>query len=143
MKIFFDEDNGHRLPRALRLVKMPAEAIESPYRTTIPEIRPGTKDRDWIPWAGDNGWLVFSQNYHMLQNHEEFELLLRHKVGIVFTKQGNYRTWEVLRIVVDRWDWLQQIDRHGERPFAFLIGLDRRPRQYDLSLGPMPFRRAP
>jgi len=55
----------------------------------------------------------------MLENHQEFELLTRHKAGIVFTKSGHYSNWQVLQIIVSRWEWLQRIDRHCERPFAF------------------------
>lgn len=85
-------------------------------------IKLGTLDKDWIPWAGDNGWLVFSQNYHLLENEDELKLLVKHRGGIVFTKSGQYTTGPLMQMIMRRWDWLVRTDRSSARPFAFRVG---------------------
>jgi hypothetical protein len=136
VKIYFDEDNGSGIPRALKLVRMPAAQIEYPRDSPNALQKLGTPDRIWIPWAGDTRYLVFSQNIHILENEEEFRLLVQHNVGIVFMNNGSELAWAVLRMIMVRWEWLQSVDNHESRPFVYIVGLTGRPVAYDLRQGP-------
>ena len=133
MKLFIDEDIGTRVPRALKLVRMPCENIV--YPSNSGPIRFGTKDIDWIPWVGQNGYLAFSRNHHILENEVEFDLVRQHGVGIVFVDRGDHPSWAILRMIMQRWEWLRLIDG-AQRPFAYLVGLTGRPEGYDLTRGP-------
>ena len=94
MKIFFDEDNGTGIPRALGLLRITDTEIHFASDKNHQIVKRGTPDSAWIPTAGENGWLVFSQNKHMLGNAAERMLLMQHNVGIVFSRTGTpTRTW--------------------------------------------------
>jgi hypothetical protein len=136
VKLYFDEDNGKGIPQSLKAVRAPADEIEYPRNSNHARQQLGTPDRIWLPWAGDNGYLVFSQNIHILENEDEFNLLVAHRVGIVFMKNGSERSWAVLRMILNRWEWLREIDAYEPRPFVFLVGLAGRPVRYELHQGP-------
>lgn len=139
MILFFDEDVGSRLPRAVALIRLPGATVEYPGRPYGP-LPLGAKDSEWLPRAGEGRWLVFSCNYHMLEVEAEFALIIQHKVGIVFAKSGSYQTWELMRMLIERWDWLRQLDDGEPRPFAYFAGLKGKPQRYDLAKGPLPPR---
>lgn len=137
MKVFIDEDCGTGIPKSLKLVKMPSDDIV--YPSNHPPIRFGTKDPEWLRWVGENRYLALSSNHKILENANEFPLILQYQVGIVFVDNGEYPTWACLRMFMNRWEWLQAIDR-TERPFVYLVGLAGKPVPYDLTKGLRPPR---
>lgn len=136
MRVFFDEDLGTGVPRALIAVRAPAEEIQYPA-VSHARVKKGTPDSQWIPWAGANGWLVVSQDLRMLATPVEFELLRDHRVGIVIITSGNLPAHTVLRLLLNRWDWLNQVDSHVQRPFAFLLSPAGRVSRHDFGTGPL------
>jgi len=134
VKLFFDEDNGTGIPRALSLIKPPEDTIFYPSDKNHQVVKRGTKDRDWIPIAGENGWLVFSQNKWMVNNEEERNLLIANRVGIVYLSTGGARAFPVMKMLLNRWNWLRELDADvTSRPFAHLITIQGSHRQIDLT----------
>lgn len=133
MNIFFDEDNGTGIPRALRLLRIPTTRIYFPTNEPGALISKGAKDVEWIPRVGREGWLVFSQNRAMLDNERELELLIQHRVGIVFLTNGNQRAHRVMRLLLNRWPWLEAVEAGANRPFAYLMTLSGRVTPVDLT----------
>jgi PIN like domain len=132
VKLFFDEDNGTGIPRALQLIRPSNDEVHYPSDKGHNLVRKGTKDRDWIPLAGRLGMLVFSQNKRMLENAEERRLLIEHRVGAVYLSNGNDRAFPVMRMLLNRWEWLVLVDSTVERPFAYLVTIGGRARKLDL-----------
>lgn len=144
MKLFLDEDMGTGIPKALKLVKMPCDSLVYPHAS--PPIRFGTSDTQWLEWVGDNGYLAISADRHILETPGEFDILVAHDVGIVFLDSGGYRSWQVLKWMINRWAWLDAIDRTETRPFAYITDLSGSSKLYDLSRGPRrprPYRSPP
>ena len=137
MKVFIDEDCGTGIPKSLRLVKVPKDDLVYPCNH-LP-IKFGTKDPVWLAWAGNNGYLVISNDRQILENPNEFTLITEHNLGIVFVDNGEYPVWKVLRMLLTRWEWFEEINR-AERPFVYLVGLTGKPVRYDLEKGPRPPR---
>jgi len=134
VNLFFDEDNGTGIPRALTLIKAPTDTIHFASNGYHQVVRRGTKDPDWIPVVGERGWLVFSQNKWMVNNEEERRLLIANKVGIVYLDTGNAPAFPVMRMLLNRWDWLRGLDAdHSARPFAYLISVGGKQRRLDLA----------
>lgn len=131
MKLFLDEDNGTGIPKALALVKMAHDEIYYASDKGHQFIKRGTKDRDWIPIAGEHGWLVFSQNKWMVNNEEERLLLVEHRVGVVYLDNGNDKSFLVMKLLLNKWDWLAARDTEI-RPFAHLMSLSGHSRPLDL-----------
>jgi hypothetical protein len=56
-------------------------------------------------------------------------LFIQHKVGAVFFTSGQERPREMLQTILNKWQWLEQIDAHVERPFAYLMTIAGRVRR--------------
>jgi hypothetical protein len=131
VKVFLDEDNGTGIPKALRLVRAPAAQIVFPESDAGSIIRKGTSDLEWLSWVGTNGFLAISQNIRLMDNPLERQHLLEVSAGVVFIGSGRQPAWKVLRLLLRRWEWLQQIDAHEPRPFAVRLDFAGRPWSYD------------
>jgi len=132
VKVFFDEDNGTGIPRALELVRPRGDNLLFPSNNPRSQVRKGTPDREWIPLVAELGCLVFSQNKLMLENDEERGLLIEHGVGAVYLNNGNENSFAVLRLLLNKWDWLRNVDATVPRPFAFLVSVAGTTRQLNL-----------
>ena len=127
MKLFFDEDMGTSVPKALRQAQAPCEDILFP-RPGGP-LRPGATDLDWLSYAGEHGYLAISANKHILDSDVERQALLDARAAVVFLASGQERVFTVFRLIVRRWDWLVELDRAESRPFAYLLTARGRVRQ--------------
>ncbi len=116
MTLFFDEDCGTGVARALSLVG---------YRTQFVGKsggpRKGTPDEEWLRIAGLAGWLVISCNKKILDTDAELEALIQNRVGCVFLSTGNETSRRLLYLMLRKMDWLERIDQEVERPFAFIL----------------------
>ena len=116
MKLFFDEDIGTGVPKALRSVGIKCDWIGKRQR---PATRKGTPDEVWIPHAGRRGLLVFSCNKNILESEAQRELWIEHKVGGVFLTTGQEKKADVLLLILRRMMWLEDIHVNTPRPFAY------------------------
>lgn len=137
MNLYIDEDLGKAVPQSLRSVRPPDTRFEFPRNSTYAKWPLGTPDRDWLPWAGDAGYTVISQNYHILRNPDEFQLIVDHGVRIIFVGGAEGGAWEVLRVILNRWEWIRAVDTDS-KPSAWYLPLRGRPQPYDLGRGPDP-----
>jgi hypothetical protein len=78
----------------------------------------GKPDVQWLADAGRLGWLVFSSNKKMLQVPSERATIIRERVGIVFLTNGEEYLATQLRLLLVKWEWLENLDRLMPRPFA-------------------------
>ena len=129
MKLFFDEDTGVKVPKALRLVGFSVSWVGSRSGAGVGK---GTQDEDWIPVVGRKNWLLFSCNKGILQAEAQKNLLISHKVGAVFLTTGQERSPDILYLILRKRKWLEKIDAEVERPFAFMITITGRIKQIDL-----------
>ena len=111
MILLCDEDVGTGVPRALALVNYAAPAL---YDCGLS----GTPDVDWLKVAGTGGLLVFSRNKRMLKVPQERATIIAENVGIVFLTSGEESPARMLRLLLNRWDVLDFLDRKEPRPFA-------------------------
>ena len=79
------------------------------------------KTRSGFPLVGERRWLAFSSNLAILSSQAQRDLLIANDVGAVFLTTGKEHSHDVLRLILDKWDWLQSIDTHEQRPFAYLL----------------------
>lgn len=119
MKLFFDEDVGKGIPVALRSVGI--RDVEFIGRD--PRLGKGIPDEIWLPFAGQHGYLAFSFNTGILYDEAQRNLLISERVGAVFLTTGRARSIDVLRLILNEWDWLETIDVNTPRPFAYLLTL--------------------
>ena len=114
MRIFFDEDQGKGVAIALSEVGISTDHVGSKRR-----IRKGTRDEEWIPIAGERGWLVISGNKEILTTETQRRLWIAHAVGGVFFTTNQIKAVDKLRLLLRKLAWLEAIDKDEARPFAF------------------------
>ena len=111
MILLCDEDVGTGVPSALHAVGYTAHSLFGLGWQGWPDV-------DWLTQAGRNGWLVFSCNKRMLNVPREKETIIREKVGIVYFTTGDQSPATMLRVLLNKWDTLELLDRSEPRPFA-------------------------
>ena len=115
MILLCDEDIGTRIPRALKLVRLKVVSLaDSSFGLHKPDV-------EWLKAVGQRGWLAFSCNKRMLNVPEERDTIIAEKVGIVFLTSGQEYLQQVLRLLLNKWKWLEYIDQTTPRPFAYYI----------------------
>lgn len=117
--IFFDENMGERMPRALKLVGRPNVSLH--VRGWI-----GMKDPQMLRTIGPKRWLLISANKRILLPGLERNIFLEEGVGAVFLTDGEQYLAKVLSLMLRKWDWLNQVDVETLRPFAYFITPDGR-----------------
>jgi hypothetical protein len=137
VKSFFDEDMAARVPEALIKVQVPDyKGIEYPRPSANSLIALGTKDPEWLPKIGDAGYMVISKNFHMLGNPAEFDLIVKHKVRVVYLVAGQELPWVQLRMVIQNWEWIRQQDA-ATGPQAWLLYPTGHVHVHDFAKGPL------
>ena len=129
MYLFFDADVGKGVPEALRSVNL--------RNLTWLHKRYGTKqktpDVQWLNDVGRNGWLAISCNAEILNVEEERDIIGNENVGIVFFDSGQEQGDQMLRVILNKWKWLERIDAQVQRPFVYLLSIAGRHRQVPIA----------
>jgi len=92
----------------------------------------GMSDLEWMELAGRSGHLAITHDLHILDVPGERAALESWRLGAIFVDAGQATRWRVLRLLLDRWEWLEQIDTATARPFAFRLSLEGRIREVRL-----------
>jgi len=111
-----DEDVGTKVPKALKLVD-----IKNVKSMADSDFGLGKDDVEWLRDVGKRGWLAFSCNKKMLDVPRERDTIIAEKVGIVFLTSGQEYLQQVLRLLLNKWKWLEHIDQTTPRPFAYFL----------------------
>jgi PIN domain-containing protein len=113
--------------RALALVR---RDIEFPGRPGCPITSPGTPDEDWLPVAGQHGWVVVMRDKHIRTRVAERRALLDAGVrAFCLTAVGNYSKWQTLDLLVRRWPDIDRITAEEPGPYIYAVtheGVKRR-----------------
>jgi len=106
-----DEDIGTGIPQALALV-----GYDTRYFVALGWS--GKKDIEWLPWVGQNEWLLFSCNKKQLIVPGECNAILANDVGVVYLTSGEEFPAKVLGLLLKKWHILEALWDTIERPFA-------------------------
>lgn len=109
-----DENVGTKVPKALKLVGLRVISLADSFGL-------GKDDVEWLSEVGKRGWLAFSCNKKMLDVPWERDTIIAEKVGIVFLTSGQEYLPRILRLLLNKWEWLEHIDQTTPRPFAYYL----------------------
>lgn len=125
MRLYFDEDVGKGIPNALRGVGVGDVVYPGKYNRgrgkTQLRVERGFKDWQWIPVVGIDGYLAISYNHHMLDVDIERQLLIQNMDGMVYIMCGREISLNVLRLILQKWEWLEALYETEPRPFAYKL----------------------
>ena len=91
----------------------------------------GTDDVDWIPEVSAQGWIVVGRDKKIRKRPAERAALTEHPLRIlVLTAAGQLNVWEQLRVLVARWDrieelsqepppWMYAVTKNGAREIRY------------------------
>lgn len=82
---FFDNDISFRIVDALKQLVPPGECELKALREVFPQ---DAKDVDWIPHAGQHGWIVISRDHNQRRRDAEHKALLAHGVTALYIRQS-------------------------------------------------------
>ncbi len=105
IRFFFDES-------ALGIGQVMATARSDCVFPTHPRspIRAGTDDADWIPEASSRGWIVVGRDKKIRTRPAEWAVLAQYPLRmLVLTTVGNLDVWGQLRVLVARWDRIEEL----------------------------------
>ena len=115
--LFFDRTFGKRLPHALRLLGVAAEAHQDHFAQDAP-------DDEWLAAVSARGWIVLTNDKRIRFNQAERQALLTHGVGCFVFTSGSRTRWDQLRILGRAWDRIQEAIETTPRPFIYSVHAD-------------------
>ena len=115
MKLFFDENLGIQLVLGLRGFGE-EEVI---HLTEI--FDKGTKDVDWLPYVGQNGYTLITVDKNIRRRPQERGAFLHHNVGAIFLAGKSMSRWNRIQQIVRAWHKIEAIVDREQPPFAFIL----------------------
>jgi hypothetical protein len=109
--ILLCDENLGKIPQALALV-----GYNTRYFKDLGWS--GKKDTEWLPWVGQNQWLLLSCNKKQLIVPSECNAILQNHVGVVYLTIGEEFPAKVLELILRKWDTLESLWENTERPFV-------------------------
>lgn len=125
VKVYIDENLPAQLAKGFDLLQQPLNqkervAIEV---LSIKEVfGQGAADEDWLPQVGKENAVVITQDYQIQNQRHQKELYLQAGAGLLFIKPPSKRGfsyWQMVKLLVDRWDEIKGIISKNKPPFAF------------------------
>lgn len=111
----FDENISNRVPRALN-----RELGQSAFHVDdIVELGRGATDLQVLPYAGDHGMLLVTQDHGILKRPHERALLAKHRIGAFYLPRGMKGLCTITLTIVRHWPEMKRLAATTERPFRF------------------------
>ena len=124
-KVYIDENLPSQLAKGLHELQLPQnkrDDIEIQVLSIKEIFGQGEQDEDWIPKVGAENGIVITQDYRIQTQRHQKELYLEYGVGILFfnpPSKGGFPYWDLVKLVINRWEEIKQIIRKEKPPFAF------------------------
>lgn len=84
-----------------------------------------THDKDWLPKAGHQDWVVIMRDKRIRKRQWEREALMEAGVrAFCMTGGGNYTRWETLRLLAARWPRIQEVAQGIPGPYIYSVTWD-------------------
>jgi predicted nuclease of predicted toxin-antitoxin system len=116
MNFFFDNNISLNMARAMELLD-----IECCVRHLQEQFEEGTKDEEWLPFVGDNGYILVTRDKKITKRKGELEAYKRHKVGAFILTGKNMPIWAQVKQLILSWEKMKNLAEKTPRPFAFQI----------------------
>ena len=113
--IFIDRSIPRPVAEALRKVRGDVKWFED-------EFDHWKKDIEWLPVAGDNGWLIILRDKKVRTRPGERQAIISHGAGCFILNQGNDPSkWEYLKLLTLTLDEMIDVDGRMARPYIYTV----------------------
>jgi hypothetical protein len=121
IKVLIDENLSEYFAEGLNTMQFPLG--EDIFVTSIvKEFTKGVTDEEWIPKWGRQKGIFITQDIKITTRRQQAQLLTQYNLGAFFLDvPKNYRYWDKVKVIIDRWQEIVQIIKKTKRPFAYLI----------------------
>lgn len=116
MTFFFDNNISPNMAHAMALLDGECNIIH-----LQDQFQDGTKDKDWLPQVGDNGYILVTRDRRITKRRAELETYKRHKVGAFILTGKNLGIWAQVKQLILAWENMKRFAEKTQRPFAFQI----------------------
>jgi len=117
--VYLDASIPFPVSQALALVR---DDVLYPGAPGCPIATPAAKDHEWLPVAGQHGWVVLMRDKHVRSRPGERRALREHSVrAFVLTGAGNYSRWRTLDLLVRRWPDLEAAAGSEAPPYIYAV----------------------
>lgn len=125
--IFIDRSVPKSVVAALQQVRNDVEWLEPRFPHNI-------KDTEWLPIAGQNGWLVILRDKKVRTRPGERAAIRDNGVGcFIITVKRNINKWEYLKLLVAHMDDMEALFARTQRPFIYTLDSRGIGRSYPMS----------
>ena len=131
-RVLIDENLSENFADGLHAMQYPlGDDIE--VTSIAKEFGKGVADEDWIPKWGKHKGIFITQDIKITTTKHQAELLTSYNLGAFFLDvPKNYRYWDKVKIIVNRWQEIVVIIKKTKRPYAYVI-TPRKIEKLDLS----------
>lgn len=116
MKFFFDNNISRNMAHAMELLDVGCRVLH-----LQDQFEEGTKDEDWLPFVGNNGYILVTRDKKITKRRAELEAYKRHKVGAFILTGKKLSIWAQVKQLILAWEKMKILAEKTPRPFAFQI----------------------
>jgi hypothetical protein len=119
LTFFFDNTFPPQIAQILKIMEVDAVHLQDLFD-------PGVDDVDWIPRAGDEGWIVVTGDLGIHKKPAERLKLEEAKVVTVFLHRGftKQKIWDQLAFITRHWPEIERSSSKMKRGSSVLVGVN-------------------
>src|SRR6266550_4910399 len=87
----------------------------------LEHFQPGTQDSVWLPFVGQQGWILLTKDKRIRFNQLEKTAVRRHRVREFYFSSGNFTGLEMAQILVAALPEMARVCRRYDAPFIASI----------------------
>lgn len=123
MIIYLDENLPHHLAEGLDKLQQPLNKrnnTDFEVKSVASVFGRASADEDWIPRAGSQKAIAITCDSKIRSNKHQKKLYEENGLGMFFFP-GGIRYWDIVRILVDKWEDILKCISSTRAPFAYKI----------------------
>ena len=120
--IYLDENLSEYVAQALNFLNKGYFRDIQVY-STKEQFGKGVKDEVIIPGIGKEMGILITRDINIHKTRFQYELCRQHKIGVFFLTlpKGQNKHWQMVKLLVEKWEEIGQRIENERKPFAFRI----------------------
>lgn len=114
MKFFIDNNLSPLLARGMREFGEDVIHLQD-------EFDEDADDEEWLPYVGDNAYVLVTRDESIRRRPAEIAALKRHRVGAFFLGGKTLSRCELIQQLVRNWPRMKELAQKERRPFIYRI----------------------